>query len=804
MGRWLGGIRVALRSLLRAPAFALSSVLLVGLGVGATTTVFTVVDHVLLRPLPYPDEDRLMHLTRGSHPGPVLRGVAGLESVDAWTAVFDEDTNLEPDTGDPMRLRQAAVTPSFFTMFGARPEAGRLLVEGDGNATDLAVVTHEAWQSIWGGDEALVGKTIRLDGTPVEVVGVLTPAFRPPETLAGRTLHIVRLMDWTDPTLDRPNVRRHAVAARLKPGVSLEAANQELEALGAALYEEFPDNFGNDGRVMPFPFEPLREYTAREASQGLNLLLGAVSLLMLVACANVAHLFLARGLGRQREMAVRRAMGAHTSSLVGHLSLESLLVGGGGALLGLALSAAALRAFGPWIREALPRGAGVALDLRVLAFATALAVVAALLFGLLPAARTLGRDPADQMRGGGRGVTSLRSVNLLRGGLVTVEVALSLVLVTMSGVLLRSFMEVTAQDPGVRVDGTWVIPVDFPTPPEVGQYAATMEEIKLGLAALPGVERVTYGLEAPFEWVGGSTCCWGNSFLIDDVEADDLGAMIHGVDEDFFATYDVELVAGRLWPRSESLPDPLPAVMAEALAVEIFGSAQAAVGRTGTLNGRESGGGFQIVGVAADTRYYGLDQGVDEALYLPVEAVPFPLDIGTFGVQASREGDGIARQLRQAVWQVRPSLPLPTVVPLDSWLTESAATRRFSALLTLAFGGVAWLLAAGGLYGTLLYAVQQRRKELGIRLALGAGRGRIEGQVLRRGVGLAVLGAAIGAVAAVALGRLLESFVYGVGPRDPLSLALSVVLLLATAALASWLPARRASRTDPLETLNAE
>ena len=805
MGEWTRRIQLALRSLGRSPAFTWSSILLVALGVGAVTTVFTVVDHVLLRPLPYPDEARLVYMTNGSHPGPVLRAMDGLETIDAWTAVYDQDTNLEPEDGDPLRLRQADVTPSFFSMFGARPALGRLLVEADGNTRDIGVLTHDAWESVWGADPDIVGRTIRLDGEPMTVVGVLAAGFTPPEPLVGRSLHILRLIDWADPALDRPDVHRHSVVARLRPDVGLEAANQELDRMGERLDGEFPDMLRNrEGDLHRFPFESLRGYTVAEASQGLNLLLGAVALLLLVACANVAHLFLARGLSRQREMAVRQAMGARTGSLMAQLSVESLAVGLGGAVLGLGIATLALRAFTPWIREALPRGSAVSVDLRILGFAAGLAVVTAFLFGLVPALRTLGQDVADSLRGGGRGVTQHRGIRFLRNGLVAGEVALSLVLVTTSGILLRSFLQVTAQDPGVRVEDTWVVPVDFPTRPEVGSYAPLMEEIRTALASVPGVQGVTYGMEAPFEWVGGNICCWGTSYRLDEVDQGGLGARVHAVEEGFFDTYAIPLVAGEVWPGSEGAPSPVPVVMAEALALELFGSAQAAVGRTGSLGSSERSNPLRIVGVAADTRYYGLDQGLDEALYVPVEALPFPLDIGTFGIHAPAAGDGFAQRLREAVWQVQPALPLPTVVPLRSWLREASAARRFAALLVLAFGGVALLLAAGGLYGTLLYAVHQRRKELGIRLALGAGRGRIQGEVVRRGVTLAVLGTVLGGIGAWAAGRLLESFVYGVGPQDPLSLGMAVLLLLATAALASWFPARRASRTDPLETLSAE
>jgi predicted permease len=804
MSRWTQRGRLGVRSLRRSPAFAWSSILLIGLGVGAVTSVFTVVDHVVFRPLPYPAEDRLVFMTNGSHSGPTLRGLDGIQSIDRWTAVYDRDANLEVPGGDPLRLRKAELTPSFFSMFGARPALGRLLVEADRDDPSLAVLTHEAWTAVWGSDPDVVGTSIRLDGELLEVVGVLDDHFVLPEGLVGKRLHVLHPMDWSDPSLEDPQSRQHAVVARLAEGATLGSANAELTRLAEELDVRYPGRLRTrDGNLQQFPFAPLGEYTVRRAARGLNLFLVGVGLLLLVACANVAHLFLARGIARAQEMAVRRALGAGTLALMAQLSVESALVGLGGAAVGSALAATALAAFEPWLTVSLPRGAAISLDLRVLGFAAALAVGTAFVFGLLPALRTIGRNVGESLRGTGRGVTQNRRIHLLRNGLVAGEVALSLILVTMSGLLLRSFLEMTAQDPGIRIEDTWVMPVDFPVQPASGQYARVMGEIRASILEVPGVEAVTFGMEGPFQWVGGSTCCWGTSVFIGAEDESTGPTQVHAVEASFLDTYGIELLAGRVWPRSETVPEPVPAVLADALATRLFGSAEAAVGQTIRMGGREDASA-RVVGVAADTRYYGLDQGVDEAVFLPVEALPFPLDIGTFGIFAPDAQPGLARELREAVWRVQPTLPLPEVVPLDTWLRESAARRRFAALLVVFFGSVALALAAGGLYGTLLYAVHQRRKELGIRLALGAGRNRIEQQVVRSGLLLAAVGASVGGVAALWLGGLLDRFVFGVGTQDPVSFVVAVALLMGTAGVASWIPARRASSTDPLQTLSAE
>lgn len=795
MNSWLRNLGFAGRSLRKSPTFSVATVFLVALGVGTVVTAFTVVDHVLLRPLPYPAADRLAYLTNGSHNGATLERLDGVDAFEMWTVTSGASVNLTRADGDPLRLSRTETTPEFFTMFGARPHLGRLLVDGDLNNTGIAVVTYPFWRDVLGADPDIVGTTMLIDDEPIEIVGVLSEDFVQPGQLGQP--HFYRPMDWTNEALQSPGFHAHSVTARLEPDVTLEQANEQIDRVEADVAAAFPEYY--DEGPQDWPLESFHAITVQDVRSGLFLLLGAVGLLLLVACANVAHLFMARGLSRAREMSIRRAMGARTWNLLGQLSAESVVVGLLGGAGGLILAQAALGFFRRWTVD-LPRGTAVSLDLRVFAVAIALATLTALLFGLVPALRTVGQDVQTGLRTGGRGMSGGRSVQAFRSGLVIFEVAVSLVLVASAGLLMRSFASVTAIDPGIESEGVWVVPLNLANIDSPEEHLERMEPVRRALATIPGVRSATYSIEVPFEHVGGSRCCWGNRATPPgESEDNSVRLHMHPIAPDYFETLGTEVVAGELWTQATATSEPVPAVVSEALAVRFWGSADAAIGRE-----LENGGGSIVVAVVEQTRHYGLDQEHDYALYLPMEAMPFPIPRATFAVRASDVGPGFARQVREAIWSEETSLPVPEVAPLDEWITESSATRRFGSFLFGAFGIVALLLAAAGLYGTLLYTVGQRKQELGIRLALGAGRGRIQNDVIRKGVVHAAIGVTVGALIALWVGRLLEAFLFGISTTDPVALGSAALVLFLTAVLASWFPAYRAGRTDPLETLKAE
>ena len=816
MDRVVRSIRYAGRSLWRSPAFVWSVVLLLGLGVGGVTTIFTLFDHVMLRPLPYPAADRLFELQNGAHSGPIWRGLQDLRTVEAWTAVWTETANLT-ESGPPEQVRTARVSEDFLAMFGARPERGRLLVAEDFRTQDAVVISEGLWRRTFGGDPEMLGRTVVLDGRPSVVVGVMDRAFTPPEALTASRVDVWRPIDWTDERFNETGFHVLSVAGRLPVGGTLDVAQAEVAGLVERLAAETPEQWRQrDGTLRDLPVVQLQDATVgTEVREGLGLLLGAVSLLLLVACINVAHLFLARGLTRVREMAVRRALGGRTHVLAGQLLSESLIVGAAGAALGVALSYVGVGAFMALNPEAIPRASAIRIDLRVLSFAVAIGVTTALVFGMLPALRLLRREVTNALHGTGRGNSDTRFDRRMRVALVVAEVALSLMLVVQAGALLRGFARLNAEDLGFRTENVWTVPLEPRNLDAASEWTRRMDRVRAAVAAVPGVRLATYAMTMPLEWTGGTRCCWSTYPGFPGTEAREIVTAMHVVDTDYFPLLDLDFVAGRAWSRAEENMAPAPAVISEPLAIQVFGSAAGAIGRALTSSpqdehvhgvgeaGRPSGS-FHIVGVVADNRHYGPDQLHGAAAYMPAPTIPFPLDRAHIAVLADVPTDGLAARLRDAIWSVEPDLPVPTIRTLGDWAGEATARARFEAAMFSTFGVVALLLVAGGLYGTLLYAVGRRRRELGIRLALGDAPRRIERRVLGQAIAAAALGCAFGVFGAWGLGRFLASRVSSVQAGDPVLLAAAVAVLFAVALCASWLPARRAARTDPLEALRAE
>lgn len=807
MTAWLGDLRYALRTLRGTPSFTLTTIVLLGLGVGAVTTVFTLVDHVILRPLPYPSAERLFLVENGSHSGPTARELQTMESVEAWGFALHETGNLVGE-GDPLRIQQIQVSRDFFSLFGARPELGRLFVDEDYASNNAVVLSHALWRDAFGSDPDVVGRTIRIDDSPSTVVGVLGRDFVPPEVVLRRqgVASVWFPLDWTRENL--ADVSYHVLVAvgRRRPEASLADVEAGLDRALERLAQRHPDQFLDESGALQYdvPAADLREITTRSVRPGLGLLLGAVTLLLLVACMNVAHLFLARGLGRTREMAVRRALGADTVSLARQLLVESLVLGTAGALLGLALATLGLESFLAFNPESLPRSGGVSLDTRVLFFTATVATGTVLLFGLVPALRSVRDDLTRDLKGVSRSATQGRGLGRMRSALVVTEVALSLVLVTSAGLLLRSFLSVQAIDPGIRSETVWTLPLTPSWVSSPAEYVEAMDRVAASLSAVPGVRRSAYSFTLPFEMTGRARCCWSTSSVTAEGRSrDGLQLMLQPVSPTYFETLGIPLVTGRLWRSSEASLDPWPAVISEGLAVEIFGSAERAVGRD-LMPGRYETP-VRVYGVAGNTRHFGLDQDPPFFIYLPMEKLPFAIPMAHMAVQGPADPPpGWVRTLRRAVWDAVPTMPVPTVRSMEEWIGMSTAGRRFDSVLFGSFGVLALVLAAAGLYGTLLYSVGQRRRELGIRLALGAGRGSVQRDVVTRGLLLTLVGVLLGLAGAWAAGRFLESRLHGREPTDPGALLAATAVLLAVAVLASWLPARRAARTDPLETLKAE
>lgn len=799
MGAWSKDLGYAARTLIRTPGFTVGAVLLLALGVGAVTSIFTLVDNILLRSLPYPEADRLVVIEDGSHSGPFFLALDEVTAVDHWAGAFGEQSALVGH-GDPLMLDTAVVSEHYFSIFGARATQGRLIEPDDFAAGDVVVLSYDTWVRHFGEDPSVIGSSIRLDGEPITVIGVMERGFAAPEAMGTGRTQIFRPMDWTRQELTEHNYWMMEIAGRLAPGVSIEELESQVAIVVDQLAVVAPQQYqGRDGQGRPLPVTPLQEVTVRGVQTGLNLLLGAVTLLLVIACSNVAHLFLARGLARRPELAVRRALGASTASLVRQMLVESVVVAIVGGLLGVAIASLAVRSLIALIPETLPRGETVHLDLRVVVFAAGLSALTAIFFGLVPAIRSARSAGAQR----GRRSTERHGVGGLRGGLVIAEVALSMILIAGAGVLIRSFLEVNRQETGIDAESVWVVPL-APTGLEDGEdYRQLMNPIRDAMAAMPGVESATYGLAMPFSFTGGGRCCWRQGFAAPRAEDPEArhAIFIHPVSVDYFSTLGVDLRQGAQWTHAEGGAQPYPAVIPESTAAAVFGSSESVIGRT--LENDEVQ--IRIVGVVGDIRHFGLDQTLLPEIYVPVDMVPFGEPLGAMAVKFKEAAPaGVEKMLRETVWSVQADLPVPTVVSMNDQIASSTAFRRFESVVFSAFGLVALLLAAGGLYGTLLYAVGQRRREMGIRLALGALRRQVEGQVLKGGLRVSGVGIGLGLVGAWLTARFLESRIWGVEARDPTTLVAATGVLFLTAVAASWLPARAASGTDPAETLRAD
>lgn len=794
-------IRFAFRTLAKAPSFAVSSVLLMAVGIGAATTIFTLVDHVLLRPLPYPDSDELIFVERGSHSGPAFRQMEEMQTLDGVAGARVSEVTMVGD-GEPRRLRESRVTMRFFETFGARAVLGRLLMPDDYAAADVVVLDGNAWRRIWGSDPRVVGRTIEVDGLPLTVVGVVDGSFSLPERMVGQRTDLWRPVDWTQPEFESHEFRILAVSARLVGESSLAAAQSEMDAVAGEMSDLNENYQERDGSPRLLPITSLAEVTVRGVRQGLGLLMGAVALLLLVACANVAHLFLARGFGRTREMAVRRVMGAGTRNLVSQLLAESVVVGVLGGVIGLMIAWVGVPIFLALNPDALPGQEAVGIDDRILFFAILASVLTSLAFGLAPALRSVGSELAVDLRSGGRSVSTGRGVLGLRNVLVTGEVAVSLVLVASAGLLLRSFLTVRAQDAGFNSAQVWTVPLT-PTEADTPEaYSLLTSGILEEIRDIPGVQQVAFGLTLPLEMVGGGRCCWRSTARLDGEDLEDVTPMMHPVSQGYFSTLEIEFLAGGGWSDGDVGSDPVPVVMNESLARDLYGSVDKAAGQVFGVGPFAS---VIVRGVTANVLHYGLDNDHGPALYLPIQRVPFSIPLAHFAVKVdSRVTDAVPQALRAAVWTAAPRLPIPTVRTMQSWLGDATAERKFGSAVFGAFAIVALLLAAGGLYSTLLFVAGQRRKELGIRLALGAPRKSVEAKLLRSGLALAGIGVAVGLAGAWMSGRFLENQIWGVERGDPISLGAAAILLLVTAAVASWIPARRAGAVDPVQTLRAE
>jgi putative ABC transport system permease protein len=806
----LRNIRLAVRSLRKSPALTASVVLTLALCIGATTAIFSVVYAVLFRPLPFekPGEILLVRTT--------WKDMTSSFSVGNWADVKRRTTTFEyfvPGYGEsfnlagaetPENVEGARVGTDYFAMLGVQPALGRsfLAEEASPGQEQVVVLSDGLWRRRFGADPSVVGTDVRLDGRPHRIVGVMPAAMD--YTLFDEELWVPTA--FTPERLAMHDEHFLSVLGRLKPGVPRARAEEELRGIARWLEATYPRENRDRGIVMaPFVEELVGDYRPR-----LFVLLGAVGFVLLIACANIANLLLARGAARSREIAIRAAIGAGRGHLLREALTESLVLASAGGLLGLLAGywgITLLAAYGP---EDVPRLAQARMDGVVVCFAVGLTALSGLVFGLAPALRTAGRMPHEALKEGGRSGARSGSRDRLRNVLVVGEIALALVLLTGAGLLIRSAIALNDVDPGFDprgvIAGRVSLPaVDYESPEQVTR---AFERIEEHLTAMPGVAAGGLVSAAPLENASSNG-------LVPEGRPLDISSSINSlmrlVTPGYFATMGIELVRGRTFTATDRRGAPLVMVINETLAREAF-PGQDAVGKRiaccepgpdGSPNWKE------IVGVVKDVYANGLDQTPEPEFYLPMVQAPVAAwswtdRTMTVAVRARTEAIPLMAPLRRAIAEVDPGLPLYNLGTMQGRLTESLAQSRFSTTLLTVFGAIALILAAIGVYGVISYGVTQRSQEIGIRMALGARRADVLGMVVRHGALLAGIGLAVGLAGALILSRLLSSLLFQVSPTDPPTFAVGMVVLSAVAVLAAALPARRAARTDPMVALRNE
>jgi predicted permease len=820
--QFLQDVRFGLRRLAKNPAFTGVAILTLALGIGADTAIFTVADRVLLRPLPYRDADRLINVVRKFRPGinasmsvPEFTAIRQASLLDA-TSVYDlmgPGMNLS-GSGAPEQVRAVHVSEAYFRLFGVKPVMGRTFApeEDRPGGPPLAIITHGLWTRRFGEDPGMIGRTIRLNSEPFTVIGVLGPDF------AGEPETDLFLAEQADP--NSTNTGRFLfLGARLKPGVTIEQADAELRVITASFRKLYPGVMSPD---ESFAAQPMGAMTASDLRTSLFILLGAVAFVLLIACANVANLLLVRAAGRGKEIAIRIAIGADRGVIVRQLLTESMLLALPGGVIGVFVGAFGLRVLLSLAPAELPRLPAAEqlklfslMDGRVLAFALALSILTGLLFGLVPALQISRPDLNASLREGGARATAGSLLQHTRNTLVVAEIALSLVLLVGAALMARTFLALHNVQPGFQAAS--VLTMSSSLSGRKYETAAGVERLATELTprfeSLPGVQAATYAFALPLQIspdmtfsIAGKAPPGGGSSNGD--------ALYLPVGAHYFRTLAIPLRRGRVFDKRDSSTGAWTLVINEAMA-RTYWPKEDPVGAVVTI-----GGGIgpefedrprEIVGIVGDVREEGIDRDPPPAMYVPIGQEPNGMVAlqnsvlqSSWAIRAAGDPATLARAAKRELSRVDPDLAIARVMTMDRIIAGSIARHEFNMILLSIFGGVALLLAAIGIYGVMSDTVQQRTNEIGIRIALGASTGQLLRLEVGHGLALAGVGVAIGLAASFGLTRLMSSLLYGVNATDLATFAAVAALLSAVAALACYIPARRATKVDPMVALRYE
>jgi predicted permease len=800
--------RFALRTLAKNPAFSLVAILTLALGIGANSAIFSVVNGVLLKPLAFPSPEQLVRVWQVE----VVKGVSNPSTVSAvnlddWRArrrmladiggyFYIEGMSGTDLTGigEPQRISTTFVSPGFWNTLGVAPEVGRVPRDEEmvrGANDKLVVLSHDFWQRQFGGATSVIGRRVTLGGESYEIVGVMPPSFRFPAPAVQMYIPYSTIPDQSIPRI-RP-VRIMNVVARMKPGVTVGQANAEMNAITRGLAAEYED----DRNLGAASVAPLRDSIVGKVRATLFVLLGAVGFVLIIAAVNLASLLLARATSRERELAIRVALGAGRARLIRQLCTESMVLALTGGLLGVGVAVAGKSALLHLAAGQLPRAEEVGLDYRVVLFTAALTIVTGVAFGLIPAIRASSPELQQSLREGSRGATS--ATGGLRNALVVAEVALAVVLVVGAGLMTRSFVKLLQVDLGFSRDHRVAVNYSISTARHStpAEMRDTYRDMLNRVRAVPGVISAGAIRDLPFRG-DGEPIGFVPPGVTPSADGELPRATLMFTSDGFFSAMGIPLVAGRDLSQQDRAGAPIALVVNEALAKKYFPD-RTPIGQTITFGDTNH---FAIVGVVGDVR-----QGaVDETPVPRIYASAYQIFRVKVNLVARTQGDpqSMIKRIEDAVRGVDPQQTFTGAFTLDDAVGEAVARPRLLAVLLGLFGTMGLVLGALGIYGVLAYLVTQRTREIGVRVALGARPSSVLGMIVGRGLRLAGLGVVIGIVAALALTRVMQGVLYGVTPTDPLTFFGVAVALLAVAAGASWIPAWRATKVDPLVALRAE
>ena len=802
-------LRYGLRTLIKNPGFTIVAVIALALGIGANSAIFSVVNAVLLRPLPYKNPDQLVVIWENAthlgfpkdtpSPANFLDWRQQSSLFEGMAAFAERSFNLT-GVGEPERLDGRRVSANLFEMLGVKPIVGRTFVpQEDRPGTKVVLLNEGLWKRRFGGDPAVVGRAVNLNGEPYTVVGVLPQTVRLPTSGNWRDQVWVPLAFPSEEAASR-GAHYLEVIARMKPGMTLPKAQAEMDTIAARLAQQYPDFNARRGAVVT----PLHEEIVGKMKSPLLILLGAVAFVLLIACANVANLLLARAAVRQKEIALRLALGANRARLTKQLLVESVLLSLVGGLVGLGAAYFGLNVLTRFIPRDVAQADTITIDAKVLLFTLAVAVVTGLIFGLAPATQASHFNLNETLKEGGRDSGAGVRGKRLRNSLVIAEVATSFILLVGAGLLINSFVHLRTLDPGFRADHLLTLNVDLSEVkyPDTQRRTAFFEEVTRRVQTLPGVQSVAVAGNLPFTYNGDSTSIAVEG--IPDPPIDQWPDVIYRtIGPGYLATMGIPLVRGRDFNDQDTL-DTTPVVVISEKTAKHYWPNEEPIGKRLKTGATTSNIPWRtVIGVVKDVRQNDFIAEPKMQMYFSYRQVK-DLVANALVVRTLADPLSLATSVRNTIWAVDKDQPVANIDSMEHIVAGAVARQRFSMLLLAIFAGLALVLAAVGIYGVMSYSVAQQTREIGIRIALGAQRGDVLRMTVKEGLKLVGVGLLIGLISAFVLTRVMESLLFGISATDPVTFGIICVVLLIVATLASYIPALRAATVDPMVALRAQ